>query len=279
MIQLSPKSWVRQFLLSRLNASVEECDENTLKKSAIIFAPHQDDETLGCGGTIIKKKKAGANIKIVFLTDGSGSHSEFVTKEEMKALRVTDGLGAAIKLGLSEDDVIFLKFVDGSLSQDRSKAVVKVKEILDRDRPEEIYIPYYQDNHPDHVATNHIAIDALQQSNLSATVYEYPIWFWNHWPWITFSYSRNRIIGFLKNFKAAPQGCSRLLKDFNYVVDIEGVLQLKRSALEQHKTQMSRMQNNPNWIILEDVSDGEFVNCFFQKKELFRRYKVVNTQQ
>jgi LmbE family N-acetylglucosaminyl deacetylase len=274
MLKISPKLWARQSLLSRLNPNLEKCNEDNLKKSAIVFAPHQDDETLGCGGTVIRKKKAGANVKIVFLTDGGGSHSEFVTKEEMIALRGNEGLAAAAKLGLPESDVIFFKFADGSLSQHQSEAVAKVKEILDRDRPEEIYVPYYQDNHPDHVATNHIAIEALQQSNYSATVCEYPIWFWNHWPWTTFAYSRNRAIGFLKNAKAAPKGCSRLLKDFNYVVDIEAVLAIKRNALEQHKTQMSRMQNNPNWVILEDLSDGEFVNCFLQKQEIFRRYKI-----
>lgn len=30
-----------------------------LAASAIIFSPHQDDETLGCGGTIIRKRQGG----------------------------------------------------------------------------------------------------------------------------------------------------------------------------------------------------------------------------
>jgi hypothetical protein len=34
------------------------CDETRerAKTSAIVFAPHQDDETLGCGGTVILKR-------------------------------------------------------------------------------------------------------------------------------------------------------------------------------------------------------------------------------
>ena len=59
---------------------LKECDENELKRSAIFFSPHQDDETLGCGGTIIRKKRMGAEVKIVFMTDGCNSHPHLITK-------------------------------------------------------------------------------------------------------------------------------------------------------------------------------------------------------
>jgi hypothetical protein len=45
--------------------NTRELGENDLGRSSIIFSPHQDDETLGCGGTIIRKKRVGADVKIV----------------------------------------------------------------------------------------------------------------------------------------------------------------------------------------------------------------------
>jgi len=53
---------------------VSELDEKDLGCTATVFSPHPDDETLGCGGTIIKKKRAGAEVKIFYMTDGRKSH-------------------------------------------------------------------------------------------------------------------------------------------------------------------------------------------------------------
>jgi LmbE family N-acetylglucosaminyl deacetylase len=271
---LSLKLWARQLLLSKLSPSLEKFDRDSLARSAIVFAPHEDDETLGCGGTIVRKKKAGADLKIVFMTDGSSSHAQLISASELKSLRASEGVAAAMTLGLAASDVTFLEFVDGNLSQNRTEAIAKVKAILERDRPEQIFIPYYRDVIADHVATNQIVLAALKQINLSVTVYEYPIWFWNHWPWITFSFSRSKLVGLYRNLKSAPKSWLRLLKDFNCIVELDGVAEIKRQALQQHQTQVSRRQDNPNWQTLADISNGEFVDCFFQKQELFRRYRV-----
>src|SRR4051812_37624433 len=40
----------------------------------IVFAPHQDDEALGCGAVIARKRNDGGAVHVVFLTDGSASH-------------------------------------------------------------------------------------------------------------------------------------------------------------------------------------------------------------
>jgi hypothetical protein len=73
---------MRDFYKYWLNYLTKEIDECALGKPAIIFAPHQDDETLGCGGTIIRKKQAGANLQIVFMTDGCRSHAHLMTEIE-----------------------------------------------------------------------------------------------------------------------------------------------------------------------------------------------------
>ncbi|MEO1183999.1 MAG: PIG-L family deacetylase, partial [Cyanobacteria bacterium J06636_27] len=39
------------------------------KKSALVFSPHQDDETIGCGGMIALKRSQAIPVKVVFLTD------------------------------------------------------------------------------------------------------------------------------------------------------------------------------------------------------------------
>lgn len=40
------------------------------RKDALVIAPHPDDESLGCGGSIAKHIKAKSRVKVIFLTDG-----------------------------------------------------------------------------------------------------------------------------------------------------------------------------------------------------------------
>ena len=36
----------------------------------MVIAPHPDDELIGCGGFLIKKKNEGSLVGIIYLTDG-----------------------------------------------------------------------------------------------------------------------------------------------------------------------------------------------------------------
>ena len=53
------------------------------KKNILIIAPHPDDETLGCGGTIFKHKKKGDNVYLAIITsvkpitDSNGNNIKF----------------------------------------------------------------------------------------------------------------------------------------------------------------------------------------------------------
>jgi LmbE family N-acetylglucosaminyl deacetylase len=40
-------------------------------KKVLVLAPHQDDEVIGCGGTLLRLKNNGASVSIAYLTDGS----------------------------------------------------------------------------------------------------------------------------------------------------------------------------------------------------------------
>ncbi|MGJ5628355.1 PIG-L deacetylase family protein [Nostoc sp. CALU 1950] len=248
-----------------------QCDRTHLSQSAIVFAPHPDDETLGCGGTILQKKQAGAALKIVFMTDGSQSHSHLIPAEKLKAIRAKEALAAVEKLGVEPRNVLFLGIKDGTLTYNQAIAIEKVKQIILRTLPEAIFIPYVRDGVPDHDATNQIAIAALRQCGIPVTVYEYPIWFWRRWPWTVFEGDKNPPLSVWREHLA---GSFQLLQKFSYAVDIHAVLDHKRIALEQHQSQMTRLKPDPRWLTLGDVSQGDFLNCFFQNYEFFRRYRL-----
>jgi LmbE family N-acetylglucosaminyl deacetylase len=254
---------------------VNEIDEKDLKDTVAVFSPHQDDETLGCGGTIIKKKRAGASVKVFFMTDGRKSHAHLISEEKLKLIRANEALKAGQMLGLKEKDVAFLEYTDGELTENQNSAIRKVSKILQLQKPDEIFIPHRKEPSlwaKDHVATNQIVISALKTYDKKTTVYEYPIWLWYRQP--CFPISINRVPETLIGLKHSLTSRLILLKDFHCTVYVGDVLELKRAALNQYQSQMTRLISDPRWQTLGDLSNGEFLECFFKEYELFHRYTL-----
>jgi LmbE family N-acetylglucosaminyl deacetylase len=240
----------------------------------MVFAPHQDDETLGCGGTVILKRRAGATVTLVFMTDGSTSHREYMKEERLRSLRRDEALNAAMFLGLAPEDVHFLDFPDGMLERFHADAVDKVVDILDRYRPAEVFVPYRFDGTPDHESTHAVVVAAVRKAGRSAEVCEYPIWFWNRWPWVPLE---------LRCDRETVKSLVRILKDgfgrrhfheFKSGVYVQDVLARKMEALSHHRSQMNVLIPGTAWPTLADISAGEFLRCFFQEFEVFRCWSI-----
>ncbi len=243
----------RQFYLKALNSFTKNLNEEDLVRQTLVFAPHPDDETLGCGGTIIKKKKAGAEVNVAFMTTHLSSSSN-----EGSNLRAKEAEAACRILGVEKKDIVFLELDDVMNSDAMSFAIKKVTALLKLKQPDDIFIPYYNDNHFEHKITNRIVVSALQMYNLDTIIFEYPIWTWKHWPWISVS---------LLNYRKIMKGLSLImLRDFRCSCYIGDILTVKKAALDQHNSQMP---------LLNSVSKGEFIRCFFHEHELFRRYTIT----
>jgi LmbE family N-acetylglucosaminyl deacetylase len=147
----------------------------------IVFAPHPDDETLGCGGTIAKKIAEGYEVLIVVMTDGrfllqnSSETNSCLMPEQVKKIRRAEVLKATKILGVPEKNVIFLDFVDCTLKENKKTAEENVTMILEKFPPSEVYFPHEKDNHPDHKATNHIVQTVFKKLNLKPMMYRYSI--------------------------------------------------------------------------------------------------------
>jgi len=114
-----------------------------------VLAPHMDDEVLGCGGTLALHVAAGSDVKVVFLTDGGRGGAAGEEPSSIVAIRKAEAECAAHVLGINR--LFFLDAADGRL---RSDTVVagRLCEILERERPEIVYLPFFLERHPDHRA-------------------------------------------------------------------------------------------------------------------------------
>lgn len=140
-------------------------------KNVLVFAPHCDDEALGCGGTLHKHHLKGNKITAVFMTDGS--KCEFARNiGDIVGLRKNEARRAAGILGIGR--CIFLDYPDRAL-RNTDESVRRVEGILTEVQPDFVYLPFYLDNHPDHMATAEICLRALRACP-AETILFYEIW-------------------------------------------------------------------------------------------------------
>ena len=260
----------RSILQGLLKRHCTDLTPEELAANAIVFAPHPDDETLGCGGTIVRKLKHGAVITVVYMTDGSASHARLMPADELARLRQTEAQAAANTLGLDPEQLHFLNVPDGHLREHLAEIQPQLQKLLDAARPEQIFVPYRHEGQDDHLATRAAALNALSKSGRPTAVYEYPVWFWNHWPWMR--QTGQALVDRPGNFIRSLHGWQVLLSDFNRCSGIHAELAIKTAALDCHRSQMTRLNGSSEWLTLRDVAGGDFLARLLTDQELFCRW-------
>lgn len=262
--------YARSIEQALLNTRLRAMSDDEMSQSAMIVAPHPDDETLGCGGTIIKKLALAAPVHVVFTTDGGGSHRA-MDRDELVARRMNEAKAACATLGLPEENIFFLGLPDGALCRHEATAADELVALMEKYNPQQVFATYRHDNHPDHLATNRAVRSAIRQGTRPRTFLEYPIWFWEHWPWMaTPQYAPRRRRRKVKRGVLSPL---RSLRDFRVYVDVADLLPCKRAALEKHQTQMQAQSDD--WTTLATISEGEFLARLLSDREVFSR-KVIS---
>lgn len=263
------RRWLAETLLTvnRLVSS-DRLSRRRHDASVLVFAPHPDDEVLGCGGVISLKVEAGARVKVVVMTDGRASHRSYIAEDELVRIRRAEAEEASRRLGL-DAKYEFLDFEDHRLGDYRDAACDRVVEIIDRFRPDEIYLPHRRDMLSDHVETNHIVRRAVDRVDRPVVLLEYPVWLWNGWPWTRGdAYPApgrvQRALGTMRDVAEIMLMCRTR-------VDVSGVLHRKLAALAAYRSQIQRLNGDPRWPVLSDVAEGEFLRCFETGFEIFRR--------
>lgn len=153
------------------------------QKSAIVFSPHQDDETFGCGGMIALKREQGITVVVAILTDGRGSTSDIYSQNKIIEIRKQETVTALKILGVESSEIYFLDKPDGTLRDlnlaEKQQTIIEVVELLKHYQPGEVYVPHYKDCHQDHEATYYLVKEAIAQAKITVEFLQYPIWlFW-----------------------------------------------------------------------------------------------------
>jgi LmbE family N-acetylglucosaminyl deacetylase len=112
----------------------------------IVIAPHPDDEVLGVGGTLLRRKAEGEKVALLIVTCIS---VESGWREE-KVKQRTDEI-KRISVLFSFDEVFALNFPTTQLDRvPMSDLVAGISDVFRSLEPEEVFVPHLSDVHTDH---------------------------------------------------------------------------------------------------------------------------------
>lgn len=218
-----------------------------MRKNILVFAPHPDDETLGCGGIIAKRNNEGYQVIIVVLTDGRHAFSKVLgidskpTPEELRQIRKEETVRATETLGIPKKNLFFLDFEDGSLEKHKKEAEEKILDIIMQFPPVEIYFPYIKDYNSDHQETNYIVKGCIQESKLTPIKFQYSI---------------------MQKYARIGPLLEKLIDIFkNHIVeiDISEFVDLKEKAVKELKSQISIISKKQRRPIIERARAEKFL--------------------
>ncbi|MCD4780917.1 MAG: PIG-L family deacetylase [Candidatus Omnitrophica bacterium] len=161
----------------------------------LAFGAHPDDIELGCAGTLLKYAKQGSNVYLCVLSSGSEAGDAVTREHEQEE--------AAKKLGVKE--LIWGHCEDTKISVNKNN-ISFIESVLQKIKPDEVYVNYYDDTHQDH--------RALAQCVISATRYTQRVIYYE-------DYTSNNFIP-------------------DIFVDIGEIIEEKIRIIESFKSQISR---------------------------------------
>ena len=158
---------------------------NGVLENVLVFAPHSDDDILGCGGLIRKVVKSGGKVHVVLATVGDVRfyHSNKVIKAET---RIKEFETALDYLGVNSTEIMYTDHEQVLDTVPMVDLVTKMDKIIHDVKPSAVLIPY-PSFHQDHKAVYNACFAALRPTNDTGHIkmvamYEYPFIVWDTIP-------------------------------------------------------------------------------------------------
>jgi LmbE family N-acetylglucosaminyl deacetylase len=117
-----------------------------MTERVLVIAVHPDDETLGCGGTLLRLSAEGAELHWLIVSgmsaEGGYSRNE-IEKRDVEIQRVAAGFGFTTVTKLEHPA---RRIDEVPLSQ----LVAQISKTFDQIKPNQVFLPYHHDPHSDH---------------------------------------------------------------------------------------------------------------------------------
>jgi len=211
--------------------------------NVVVFAPHPDDDILGCGGSLALLTRAGHDVAVVYVTSGEAGGPPGA-EADLGLRREGEARAAARVLGVGQ--TIFLRKPDGYVTCDR-ESLKETTTLIRRLRPDRIYIPHRNDAHRDHRATSELVLEAAGRAA---------------GPWFPDCPGEPWRVGTILAYEVWTP-----LARIACVEDISPALDLKRRAMAEHASQLANLAYDEAFCGLNRyrgvmTGRGRYCECF-----------------
>lgn len=138
----------------------------------VVFAPHPDDEVLGCGGALADLLDRGARLDVVLVTDGAAGARDAEERGRIAAARMEESRRALVALGGGTLHAGGLP--DRGLADRLGEVEALLGRWLVEAAPDLIFAPSPVETHPDHraVAASLLRLAARPAADAAARAME-----------------------------------------------------------------------------------------------------------
>lgn len=114
--------------------------------NVLAISVHPDDETLGCGGTLLKHREKGDKIFWLILTQANNKITSIKNIENLQKQYVSK-----VAVTYNFEDFKQLSFLTTELDRyPLGEIILEVSKYIDQIKPSVIYLNFYNDVHSDH---------------------------------------------------------------------------------------------------------------------------------
>ena len=134
-------------------------------RRVLVVAAHPDDETIGCMGVMLMHSEGGDQVRVLMVTDGSGSRAGGLLPTEMAEQRrgeVSELMGLFKQLEIKQLGLVENHWDDGELDD-------ALEQLLNTYRPDIIYAPSCVDFHPEHMKVARVFAVAIDRASFEPT--------------------------------------------------------------------------------------------------------------
>jgi LmbE family N-acetylglucosaminyl deacetylase len=175
--------------------------------NVLVVAPHPDDESIGCGGTLRLHVERGDRVDVVFLTSGELGLEE-LEPDEARKVREDEAERAAAVLGLTRLE--FLRHPDWFVGDALDTATADVVRLVEELAPDRVFHPHALEAHPDHAAAALVVDRVSERVGRSFERVAFEVW--------------------------TP------MTEFDDVEDITRVVETKRAAVRTYASQLTKFR-------------------------------------